>query len=300
MLRAGLHAEHEGRLLSLIYDHICDQAKSCGATVLQVGFSPVTPRSTDNRWGVNPLCTHGFEDVSGFSRVIDLSVGEARLWDGLSKDCRYMIRRAKLAGYTIDKEAWGDHLDNYYQLHLETYERTGAPPHPRGYFSHIAATLDDTYSQLWVCRDAAGAVAAYINVARFGCGYMYWTGCGGSKHLNAGANYLALWGAIEYAAKTGGRGFDVGQVFPGVKTGKLAGLATFKSKFGGEVRRHLVGNLLIEDASAPATSGVHKEAEVEQAGWPRSLGNSLGVAKRTICRIRGLSQSFKRGLIGGN
>jgi lipid II:glycine glycyltransferase (peptidoglycan interpeptide bridge formation enzyme) len=195
---------------------------------------PLAPNNLRNVGGVNPLVSEGWQDRSTQTMIKELQGPEA-CFESLSGDARRRIRRATEQGYTVSREPWPERLDDYYAVHLETYGRTGARPHPRAYFELIVEMARRGRAVLWVCRTPDGEPVAFHNTAQFGMGAVYWTGCSRTDHAGAGVNYLLFWNAIRGASEEGIRYYEVGEVFPDAADRKLQGLSQFKSKFGGRL-----------------------------------------------------------------
>jgi hypothetical protein len=203
---------------------------------------PLAQSNLRNIRGVNPMALLGWEDVSTHTRIIDLRVPEADLESDVSRLARRKRKRALADGYTVARADWAESLDDYYEIHLETYRRTGASPHPKAYFEAIARQFAPAgHAVLWVCRTPEGGPAAFYNCARFGSATLSWTACSRTGTGDDGVNYLLLWQAIVGARENGCRYYEVGEGFPNTSDEKLKGLTDFKSKFGGEVYRFYRG-----------------------------------------------------------
>src|SRR3546814_804680 len=134
-LDGSLSAKARRRVMGEAVARCVEAAGHCSAKRLEIPLLPVTESSITAPWGANPLVLYGFEDRSGLSRVVDLSPSGQELWAGLTPDARRQIRLAREAGYVVERADWTACLDHYYELHCETYQRTGVPPHPREYRS---------------------------------------------------------------------------------------------------------------------------------------------------------------------
>jgi len=232
------------RVLQALNDAVLQWARSGRIESLCCWLPPLAAANLGNLRGVNPLALLGWEDVSTHTRIVDLSRPESELWSDLSEDARYNIRKAESAGYRVERAQWPQMLDEYYRVHVETYRRTGVPPHPRAYFQGIAERIAaGGHAVLWVCLDRQGGPVAFHNCGRFAGGAVYWTGCSRSEHLEQGVNYLLVWHALRGAKADGVQAYDIGEVFPGAAGGKLHGLSVFKSKFGGQLYRLYRGEL---------------------------------------------------------
>lgn len=238
VIRQGLGEREELKVAQRLYAHVDEIAAKLGAKEFQVACTPVTQRSLDSRWGISPFLRPGFEDQSGYSRVIDLSQSEETLWAELSDDSRRMIRKAQQAGYRVEAAAWKDHVEAYYRTHEETYQRTGVARHPKAYFEGIATHVDPQGGAcLWVGFAPDGQAVAFHNSSCFGEGRSYHVGASQNAHVESGINYWLFWEALRGAKASGVLWYEAGEVFPGALSGKKHGLSVFKSKFGGELHR---------------------------------------------------------------
>ncbi len=288
VLVGGMHPRFEARVLRLAIAEMRAIATRLGARQIAVAAPAITPRSLSNRWGINPFSAHGFADVSTVTRVIDLGIDEASLWAGLSADARQQIRRARESGYSAAIEDWASVVEDYHRVHDETYARSGLPAHPREYFEGLARWIGPAgLSVLMVGRSPAGRPVAFHNTVRLGVAAIYSTGCSETAHLDSGVNYLAFWEAMLAAKRAGCAWYEAGDVALASDDPKIRGLATFKSKFGGENHRYFRG---IEDLSQQRTATI----ELSSAPPPchaavlrwRSASNDLLVACLAACRRR--------------
>ena len=232
------------RVLEALSEAVKAWARSERIDRLACALPPLAESNLRNLHGVNPLAFLAWEDVSTHTRIINLAKPESELWSDLSADARYNIRAAESAGYRVERAEWPAMLDEYYRVHVETYYRTGAQPHPKAYFQGIASRIAPAGNAvLWVCLDQEGSPVGFHNCGRFAGGAVYWSGCSRTEHLDRGVNYLLVWHALRGAKTDGCHAYDIGEVFPGASSGKLHGLSVFKSKFGGELYRLYRGEL---------------------------------------------------------
>ena len=216
---------------------------------------PLAANNMANTRGVNTLVLNGWEDVSTLTRLVDLGLPQSDL-EAAAADAGRKIRRARDRGYTVAPGNWNELVDEYYTMHTQTYQRTGAAPHPRSYFEGIAEGFSARKNALlWVCRSADGQPVAFHNSARFKLGAAYWSGCSQYDHAQAGVNYLLFWHAIMGAKEDGYKFYDVGEAFPNSPDRKLGGLTQFKSKFGGDLYRFYRGRFSLSQNRLTWISG---------------------------------------------
>jgi hypothetical protein len=249
MVTVGVDDSTRGKALGFALERAITLSRELGACSFDIISSPVTEISLRSKWGVNPLVFHGFEDESGISQVIDLRGDEESLWNSLTTNARRKIRQAQNAGVKVEAGDWSYDLDHYYELHCETYRRTGVEPHPKAYFSGIAEHLGPAKdSLLWKAVSSCGEVLAFHNSAVLNRGAFYHTGCSRDAATRNGANYLLFWLAVIGSKEHGVEWYDCGPIFPTTTDKKLAGLTTFKTKFGGETHRLFRSKIHFETA----------------------------------------------------
>jgi hypothetical protein len=195
---------------------------------------------------VNPLLDFpGCENTLTQTYVLDLRESEATLRARYSKGARSELKKIENEGVEI-REAHGlNDLATYYQLHTETYQRTGVPPHPIEYFRHIF----DVFIPAGLSRVAFlvrdGQVIAAQNTALYKRGGLYWTGASRSDKTS-GDNRILMQDQLQYARQVGIDWYEVGEAFPNAASGKAKGLNDFKRSFGGTMypvyRGRLVAN----------------------------------------------------------
>jgi hypothetical protein len=210
-----------------------DLAADEGALFLDVRLPTLSPRTSVDALSPRPsVDSWGFENRAGQAYVVDLSQPEATLWAGLEKRVRTVVRKAaRLAVVVRAADRPGD-LDAYYALHLETYRRTRATPHPRAYFEAIWRLVDDGRALALAAEVDGRTVAA----ATFGLDKgtsLYWTGANGARGLEVGAGALLQWEGMRRLGGRGVRWHEVGEAFPERRSGKARGLDLFKRGFGG-------------------------------------------------------------------
>ncbi len=244
VIAAGASRAVRQRLWEACWARARDIAAQFCAERITVVISPICQSSLKNGWGVNPLVEVGFTDVSTHTRIIDLLQSEEDLWFGMAKDARQKIKQARSAGYSARRCSWREMVDEYYRVHIETYQRTGVQSHPKSYFEGIAAQ-PDSHHILWVGFSPDGSPVAFHNDARFSSSELYHTGCSETAHLKSGVNYLLFWEAVLAAKADGCAWYETGEAFPNAAEGKDKGLTDFKGKFGGELHRLFRGELIM-------------------------------------------------------
>jgi hypothetical protein len=250
------------------------RASASGAVRLDIASSPVTRRAIAGDRDDDAYLAWGFVDRSLTSQVIALDRSEQDIWMGLSKTARNLVRRAKKAGYRVEQVDWQANLDVYYDMHTETYTRTGVTPHPKAYFAGIAKHVAPSNSaRLFAILTPAGEPIAFHNMAVLDPGAYYHTGCSREIAGNDGIGYLLMWEAIHAAKRAGALWFDCGWIFPTATDTKQQGLTMFKTRFGGEPHRafraELVGEQLSSQSIAEPSAGAATAPSPGPLNWTK-------------------------------
>ncbi len=135
----GIGKSHREKILKVIRAHLFELAKQNGAFEVNLMLSPMAPAYRGERCPrVNPLLDLGCENTLTQTWVVDLRQSEKEIWEKYSKECRRKIKKASSEESVVEILRKKDSaLEQYYPMHLVTYKRTGATPHPKKYFDHI-------------------------------------------------------------------------------------------------------------------------------------------------------------------
>lgn len=241
----GLPEKVRRGLQQSLRDYLVALARQCGAMDVNLALAPLAPAYRGDRCPrVNPLLHFGCDNTLTQTYIIDLRRSEEELWQGLFASCRNQIRKAETEGYTIREADSIADIERYYEMHLETYGRTGATPHPFAYFQQIWEKFTcQGYSHIFLC-ERGGEIVAAANVGAYKGAMIYWTGAGKTPLPSRGVNNLLQWHAIGYARKHGYEWYESGEAFPNLSSGKLKGLNDFKRTFGGELYPYYQGRLI--------------------------------------------------------
>lgn len=195
--------------------------------------------------GGNPLCEWGFINKDIQSVVVNLR--EPWGLDKCSETTRQEVRKVCAMECISFREACASErdLDQYYRLHCETYNRTGAIPFDKSCFAEFfQAIMPAGRCRILFAQKGGEVIASNITIKYKGL-YYYWANASSSQVENdkvlQGVNKTLLFKQIEMAREEGGLMFDVGGVLPYAQKGKLAGLTRFKSSLGGERRAYYKG-----------------------------------------------------------
>lgn len=231
-----LEEKQNYHLVKFIMERIIEIAEKSHAVEIGLALSPMAPAYRGERCPlVNPLLEMGLDNKLTQTWVVALKKGEAAIWDGMEKRARTAIRKAEKSGVSIRLANGPEDLDSYYELHRETYHRTGVRPHPKAYFEAIWRDFI-THGFAWVFLAMhEGEVVAAESFGVFKEAAVYWTGAASKKGLSLQANSLIQWSAIRQMLAHGLKWYETGEAFPGIYEGKLKGLNDFKRSFGGDL-----------------------------------------------------------------
>ena len=225
-IRDDFSSKRKKEVYTVVEDHFNENAYHIDITI-----PPLTPFLFGGDVGrINPLVLCGYDNMLTQSCVIDLSQSIDDTQKAMSQTTRQQFKKmddVDIAHATVDD------LDLYYEMHCETYNRTGVKPHPYEYFEGIfTRMMDKGYARITKLSHN-GTVVAMKNCARYKGGVLYWTGAS-RNDIDSGFNRLLMIEQIKQAKADGFRSFETGEVFPGTKDKKKAGLTLYKSSFGGE------------------------------------------------------------------
>jgi hypothetical protein len=272
----ALPNELRNRVLVELTDSVVNWAVENGIDSVTCWMPNLAMNNLQNTRGVNPLVVAGWRDMSTHTLIADLAKTEPELWADLSHDARQKVKKARGAGYVVEKRNWQEMIEDYHRVATETYTRTGViNPHPRAYYEAVAELNDGGNGVLWVARDPSGRPVAFHNDTRYRDGSSYFIGCCETEHLPSGINYFLMWNSIIGARNDGCRWYEIGDVFPDIKRGKDSGLTTYKRKFGGELYRAYGGQINLGPGKSSLMMSVGR-------ALPRPLRR---FAKRTLLAI---------------
>jgi len=123
-------SELHDHLLQLIADHNAVAAETQIAALTPLLRGPGAPKD-------NPLVGAGFENKQTETWMVDLTRRPDEIRRRYSELTRRELRKASQSEIRLREAAGSKDLEIYYRLHLETYARTGATPHPLAYFQAI-------------------------------------------------------------------------------------------------------------------------------------------------------------------
>jgi hypothetical protein len=202
---------------------------------IRMQLSPLSPfLHTGESIKINPLLKCGFEDASGITRLIDLNKPIDDIRKSYRDTARWIVSKNSKENCEIVEASTPKDLDTYFQLHMETYKRTGVEPHTFEYFKCIFEKfIPRGLSRILFFQNNGKTVAAQ-NTALYKKGAYYWTGAS-STEKNGNENYILMDNQIENAKNSGASFYELGEAFINPKDPKLEGLNRFKRSFGGDL-----------------------------------------------------------------
>ncbi|MEK9147653.1 MAG: peptidoglycan bridge formation glycyltransferase FemA/FemB family protein [Patescibacteria group bacterium] len=224
----------------IILKHISSIAKNYKIDKLEISLPPLAFKNFYYyKNNLNPIKQWGLNDISTKTYLINLqNKSNDDLWSNMEKRSRTAIRKAKKHNITIIKASALDDLKKYYNLHLQTYKRTGAKPHPFSYFKIIR---DKKWANIFFAYLENNLIGA-LNIAIFKGNALYWTSASNHDFNSLGVNNLLQWHAIKWAKEQNCQWYDSGEAILNTKNTKFAGLTNFKKSFGGELYPFYKGN----------------------------------------------------------
>jgi hypothetical protein len=233
-------------------DAILNVAADLDADRIYLGQQNLAPESLSFERVEIPfwIIDHGFQLGNSFgplglapapglaSTVVDQIVALARpkdeLFNALTKNCRYTVRKAMGEGFDIENLTIdGACIDEYYRLALLSAQRTGEAIPDRDYYS----TVRDLLSPLGMCsflfstlngQRVAAAILLHDKKSTY-----YFAGVSDPSYLARGVNDLLQWEMLLFAKNRGDIHYRLGPYFPGLpREWPVSKVSRFKSKFG--------------------------------------------------------------------
>lgn len=234
----GLGAKQRERVLGLVFEYVDGLAEEHGADCFELALSPLAPANLPGEQpGVNPFVPYGLEDVSTWVYMQDLSRDLGTLRNAMSHALRKNIKWAERAGVRVGRVERAEELEEYYQLHLETYRRSGIQPHPFPYFEQIWDRFGTRGLAVVFYAQYQGRKIDFLNLACFKGGVMYWTTCSATETRDLRADAMVIHHVTRWARESGYRWVQVGEVFPNSPlSSKLHGIYRYKKGVGGDLR----------------------------------------------------------------
>jgi lipid II:glycine glycyltransferase (peptidoglycan interpeptide bridge formation enzyme) len=248
ILKNNLVESNKQQLLDFINENLSKIGKTEKAFEVRFSTDGLAPfLAEENQSHDNQLINMGCEISVYQTWMLDLRIGKEFVWENMEKRARNAVRKAEKSGVVIRLADRPDDLDKYYDLHCQTYHRTGVNPHPRAYFENIWNKFLPTGRAVVFFAEYNNTVVAAENFGVYKNASVYWTGAANTEGLTVQANSLVQWTAIQWMINHNIYWHEIGEAFPQLKEGKRKGLNDFKKSFGGELVPFYRGKFLLRN-----------------------------------------------------
>lgn len=232
----GIGEEERREILNEMFSYIDSLAGQIKADRLIIELSPCSPSYlAASKTGINPLLPYRFRDISTAAYILDLRKSLDDLWLHSSYAFRKNVKKALSFDIKITQAERFSDIEQYYRLHLATYNRTGARPHPFEYFKLIWERFASKGMAKIFFAEYRGEKIAALNVAIFKNVVYYWTTCSNSDYWQLRPGNLISWEVTKWAKERGYFWINIGEVYPGSGNQKLLGIYRFKKSMGAEL-----------------------------------------------------------------
>lgn len=175
--------------------------------------------------------------------ILDLSLSEEDLLEGMKQKWRYNIRLGEKKGVKIrslsDKEAADTGIDIFYDLYRETAERDGIAIHGKAYYRDLfIASSEGPFPadlRLYIAsHEGTDLAAIVVLLTESGATYLY--GASSNEKRNLMPAYALQWRAIRDAKAADCPSYDFYGIPPSDDPAHpMHGLYRFKTGFGGSI-----------------------------------------------------------------
>jgi hypothetical protein len=201
---------------------------------------------------------------------LNLTVGEAQLFERLDSSVRRAIRKAEKDGVTVEVLQSEAAVHDFYVLQCQTRKRHGLPPQPLGFFLNIWRHILSQNQGAVVLASQGGEKIGGAVYFFLGGRAIYKYGASDFRRQHLRPNNLVMWEAMKWLARNGATTLHLGKT-------SLAheGLRKFKLNLGAvEQRIEYVKFDLRSDRFVTETDGV--------AGWHNRVFATLPVCMSRV------------------
>ena len=165
----------------------------------------------------------GFAPQPCATMEIDLTQSEDDLFGGMTKSCRWTVRKAEKNGVVIEQANDAAFADDYFNQLKDVFAKQSSVPHiDRARTRALVKHLLPTGNLLMLrARNPAGDCIATGLFPAYNRTAFYWGGASWRQHQKLYPNELLQWHAIRYWKQRG------------IQTYNMVGTMEFKQKFGG-------------------------------------------------------------------
>jgi len=196
-----------------------------------------------------------------------------KLYAGLPKDIRYMVRKAEKAGLQVRRGL--DQLNNFYRLMTINLRRLGTPAFPHILFQNLIHEFPNQVDLALVyCEDKPVAGGMSFKFREWM--QPYYIGSLEEAKTLAANDYL-WWSLIRYAAETGHRTFDFG------RSKKVSGNFDFKKKWNPAIESLSYQVRLVRRTTVPNFSPANPKFDLATNLWKKlPLGLTRVIGPRVV------------------
>ena len=182
-------------------------------------------------WG-KYLEQHGYEHIARPTLLLDLSLGEKKVWESFKGRARNMTRKAEKSGVVaLDVIPTMEWINDYYEMLQETFGQQGRKvPHPLAFYKQIVGIASAGMARCVVAEIEGRMIAAaifLIDKKRM----LYLSGTATTEGKKLAATTLIQWHAIREAIATDITDYDMGGL-------GVSSIDKFKRSFGGQEIQH--------------------------------------------------------------
>lgn len=204
------------------------------------------PKKTN--WLVNPLIFWGQENIDVPYSLVDLeNTNEDDIYKNCSETTRQEIKKiSNDENYNIRvANPSEEDLCIYYNLHKKTYKRTNAEVFPLSYFKELFFNLlKKDYCHILFLEYKNKVIASNIFVKYKGLEF-YLANASEDEKSN-GVNKFLVYKQLTMALKENAKSSCIGGSRIYLRSGKLKGLAEFKTSFGGSIYTNYDGKYILK------------------------------------------------------
>jgi predicted N-acyltransferase len=212
-------------------DQFCKERRIEAAYIELPNLAPcyLPPNEKEILWPTFFGCT---EWKPHYTYIVNLGSVE-NLWNKLEKRARNAVRKATRSGLKLTMAQSLSDLKDYYSLHIQTYERTRAKPHPFAYFETMWKMLQPQNMAQVFFAEYNGEKIAAVFILMYKEAAIYNSGASATEYLKYEPNAFLQWEVIKFLVQNKFKAYDLGGVDPLSKDPKLQSLNLFKRQWGG-------------------------------------------------------------------
>jgi hypothetical protein len=163
-----------------------------------------------------------------YGHEMDLTCGEARLFEKLDSSVRRSIRKSEKTGLKLEFSTTPEAVKTFYDLFCQTRQRHGMPPQPFRFFERIHGhILSKGLGTVALARLENGRAVAGAVFLTQGKRAVYKFGASDETYQELRGNNLVMWGAIKWHMEKG-----VHRLHMGRTSLSNEGLRRFKQGWG--------------------------------------------------------------------